>query len=126
MKFFKCNICGNMVELIDDGGGELVCCGEVMEKLDPKENEEGNEKHLPVYELDRNILNVRVGSELHPMIDNHYIEFILIKYDNIVVKRNFKPNEEPIHTFILDETPDEIEIYEYCNVHGLWKVLHQK
>ncbi len=126
MKFYKCNICGNVVDLVVEGGGTLVCCGEDMELLTPKEMEEGSEKHLPVATLNGNKLTVRVGSVPHPMEENHFINFILLKYNGKVGRKDLNPGEAPEKTFTIDEDFTEIEIYEYCNVHGLWKTTFRK
>lgn len=126
MKIFKCNICGNIVELIEEGGGELVCCGEPMELMTEKVTEEGNEKHLPVAEIKDNVVTVKVGSVEHPMIDAHYIQWITVKYNNKKQTKRLFPNELPVAKFIIDEDFDKIEIYEYCNIHGLWKSEFRK
>lgn len=119
--FYKCNICGNFVGLVEDGGGELVCCGEPMEKLEEKSSEEGNEKHLPVVEVEGNKVKVTVGSIQHPMLDEHYIKFIVLKYNDKTYKKELKPNKTPILEFEINEFFEKMDVYEYCNVHGLWK-----
>lgn len=126
MKFFKCNVCGNVVELIVKGGGQLVCCNESMELLVPKEQEAGNEKHLPVANMEGNQLSVKVGSIEHPMEEAHHIEFIVIKYNNHVERKNLKYTDKPEAVFTINEECDEIEIYEFCNLHGLWKTVFTK
>lgn len=126
MKFYRCNICGNLVELINEGGGELVCCGEPMEKLEAKTEDEGKEKHVPVVEKEGDILKVKVGSVPHPMTEAHYIEWIVIKYDNKVQHIKLKYTDSPEATFIVDKDASEIEVYEYCNIHGLWKTIYKK
>ena len=103
MKFFKCNICGNIVELVKNGGGELVCCGEPMEKMLPNTTDEGNEKHLPEIKVVDNEVFVEVGSILHPMEEKHYIEWIVLLYNNKVKKIKLKPGDEPKAIFKIDE-----------------------
>lgn len=125
MKVFKCNVCGNVVEMVAEGGGTLVCCGEDMELLVAKEDNEGNEKHLPVASINGNEVTVNVGSVEHPMLANHYIQFILVKAGDKVQKVSLKPEMKPTATFTVEET-GTIEIYEYCNLHGLWKTTIQK
>jgi superoxide reductase len=126
MLFYRCNLCGNLVELIINGGGELICCGEPMEKLIPKEKEEGNEKHLPVVEIKGNEVTVKVGNVAHPMTDSHHIEWILIFYNNKIQKIKLNYTDDPKATFIVEEDFNDMEIYEYCNIHGLWKSTYRK
>ena len=126
MKFFKCNICGNIVELVKNGGGELVCCGEPMEKMIPNTTDEGNEKHLPEIKVVDNEVFVEVGSILHPMEEKHYIEWIVLLYNNKVKKIKLKPGDEPKAIFKIDEDFKTLEVYEYCNIHGLWKNVYVK
>ena len=126
MKFFKCNICGNIVELVKNGGGELVCCGEPMEKMLPNTTDEGNEKHLPEIKVVDNEVFVEVGSILHPMEEKHYIEWIVLLYNNKVKKIKLKPGDEPKAIFKIDEDFKTLEVYEYCNIHGLWKNVYVK
>ena len=126
MRFFKCYICGNFVELLYEGGGELVCCGEAMQELVAKDKEEGSEKHLPVVSFEDNKLKVKVGEVSHPMLENHYITCVIIKYNDKVQRLNLFPNQTPEAEFCIDEEFDNIEVYEYCNVHGLWKTTYNK
>ncbi len=125
MKFYRCNICGNIVGLVKDGGGTLVCCGEPMEELAAKTEDEGKEKHVPVVEREGNVVKVKIGSIPHPMEEKHYIEWIAIKFNNKVTRAKLKYTDQPEVTFIVDEGAEEIEVYEYCNIHGLWKTTHK-
>lgn len=126
MRLFKCNICGNIVELIDEGGGTLVCCGKPMEEKLIKTSEEGNEKHLPIVEIYENEIKVKVGSIEHPMTEEHYIEWIMIKYNDRKELIKLTPDDKPYATFKIQEDFNTMEIYEYCNVHGLWKTILNK
>lgn len=126
MKFYKCNVCGNVVDLIVKGGGVLVCCNQSMELLVAKEQEAGSEKHLPVVSVEGNKVIVKVGSIAHPMEEAHHIEFIVIKYNDQVERRNLKYTDKPEAEFIINEEFSEMEIYEYCNLHGLWKTTFNK
>lgn len=122
LDFYKCDICGNLVQVLVDGGGELVCCGEPMKKLESQNNEEAvMEKHIPVFIEQDNKYEIRVGEVLHPMIEQHHIMFIqAISEDKNNVQLKFlHAGDEP--KMILNEKPDRINAYEYCNVHGLWE-----
>lgn len=123
LQIYRCEVCGNIVQVLIEGHGELVCCGEPMTLLSPKINEnEGLEKHIPVFEQNENgELVIRVGSTPHPMIDEHYIQFIeTISADRQkVCLKYLKPGMAP--EIIIDTTKDNITAYEYCNIHGLWE-----
>ena len=121
MKLFKCNICGNMVELIENGGGELVCCNEPMEELAIKETDLGLEKHVPVANYEQGKLIVNVGSTAHPMTKEHYIMMIFIVINNKIIRQTLAWDSLPTAEFLIPEDANEIEMYAYCNVHGLWK-----
>lgn len=119
-QIYKCNICGNIIEVLEVGGGELVCCGQKMELLEEKSKEEGLEKHLPVIEKTENGIKIKVGSVPHPMEVNHYIQWIEVIVDGRKIYRRFlTPEDEPEAEF--DIKSGEIEAREYCNLHGLWK-----
>lgn len=122
LDLYKCDICGNIVEVVISGGGELICCGKPMKKLEPQHEEEAlTEKHVPVFSANENgTVEIRVGEVLHPMIDEHYIMFIesISKDENEIQRKYFYPGEEPkMHSC---KSPDEISAREYCNIHGLW------
>ena len=118
---YKCQICGNVVSVIEAHEGELVCCGQPMNLLEEKTIEqEGKEKHVPVIEVEGNKVTVKVGSVPHPMEKEHYIELIqLIKDGNIVIGKRLKPGDEPKAEFCLENT-ENLKAKELCNVHGLW------
>ncbi len=126
MKVYKCPICGNVVDLFEVGGGQLVCCGQPMVELVALEENEGLEKHLPVIEVDGNNVKVTVGSVLHPMEPNHYITKIFLTYNDKVLRKNLKPGEEPVANFIVDEEFTTLSAYEYCSLHDLWKTTYKK
>ena len=117
-RIFKCNVCGNMVEMLYEGGGELVCCGQPMEELKEKKEEEGNEKHLPVIEKTDSGIKVKVGSNPHPMEEKHYITMIEIIADGKIYRKNLKPGEAPEAEFPVKA--ENVTARELCNVHGLW------
>ncbi len=122
LEMYRCNICGNLVQVILSGEGELVCCGQPMEHLNPNTSEEGaQEKHIPVYSKTENGVEILVGSTPHPMIDEHYIMFIeSISEDRNRMKLQYlHPGEEP-KMFLTEEYGRETAL-EFCNIHGLWE-----
>lgn len=116
---YKCNVCGNIVEVLHAGGGQLVCCGQPMELLAEKTKDEGLEKHVPVIEKTDCGVRVKIGSVPHPMEEKHYIEWIEVVADGEVLRKFLKPGQKPEAEFCTKEA--KIEAREYCNVHGLWK-----
>lgn len=122
LEFYKCNICGNFVEIVLPGAGELVCCGQPMERMREQSNAEEmlGEKHVPVVSKNGEELEVRVGEIPHPMIDEHYIQFIEVNsLDKRYVKRKYLyPHEEPVLKYKCN--CDKVEARELCNIHGLW------
>ncbi len=117
---YKCNVCGNVVEVIYGNTESLVCCGEDMEKLEAKTEDYTVEKHVPMVEETDEGVEVIVGSTLHPMEEKHYITSIEVLTADKVLRAELKPGEEPKAEFAVDK--EEIEdVREYCNVHGLWK-----
>lgn len=119
-KIYKCNICGNIIELIHEGGGELVCCGESMNLVKAKEKDEGREKHLPVIASADSGVVVKVGEVDHPMEEEHFIEWIEVVTDSGTYRKYLKPSEKPSASFCIRE--DQIKLVrEYCNVHGMWE-----
>ncbi len=119
-EIYKCDICGNIVEVLHAGVGELVCCGEPMELMKGKIEDSTTEKHVPYIEKTANGVNVKVGqNEDHPMIDKHYIEWIQIIADGASYRKFLKPGDKPQAEFNIKA--DNIEAREYCNIHGLWK-----
>lgn len=119
MKVFKCEICGNVAELIHDSKAPMSCCGQKMTKMEVSAEETVYEKHIPIYEKDGNKIIVKVGSVLHPMEDKHYIMWIAVVEGNKTTRVDLKPGTEPTAEFLVET--DNFEIYEYCNLHGLFK-----
>jgi superoxide reductase len=119
-EIYKCNICGNIVEMIHAGVGELVCCGETMEKMEEKTEDSSVEKHVPYIEKTDDGILVKVGqNQDHPMEEKHYIEWIQVIADGELYRKFLKPGDKPQAKFCINA--DKIEAREYCNVHGLWK-----
>ncbi len=116
---YKCGVCGNIVEVLTVGGGELVCCNQPMELLSEKTQDAGNEKHVPVIAKTDNGYRVKVGSIPHPMEDKHYINWVELIADGIVYRKNLKPGQTPEAEFCVSE--EKVTAREYCNLHGLWK-----
>jgi len=114
----KCEICGNIVEVIHAGVGELVCCGLPMTLLKEKNKEEFQEKHIPIIKSNENGVEVIVGEVPHPMEEKHFIEWIEISTEEGHSKKFLKPGEEP-NAFFPTKAKD-IQSRAYCNVHGLW------
>jgi len=119
LEIYKCSLCGNIVEVLHGGEGELVCCGEPMEKLVAKTADEGKEKHVPVIEKTGNAIIVKVGSVAHPMEEKHYIEWIQLIADGKVYRQFLAPGKKPEAKFEI--LAENVTAQEYCNVHGLWK-----
>jgi superoxide reductase len=119
-KIFICNTCGNIVGMVFDSGVNMVCCGEEMEELVPNTVEASIEKHLPVVEIEGNLVKVNVGGADHPMIPEHYIEWIYIQTEKGGQRKNLSPGEAPNAVFAL-ENDKVVAAYAYCNLHGLWK-----
>ena len=116
----KCNVCGNTIELVNLGNGQLVCCQKPMEELVPKITDEGTEKHLPVLEDTESGILVKVGSIPHPMDDDHYIVWIeVVTTDSKVYRHYLKPTHPPQTRFVLS-SKNVKQIRAYCNLHGLW------
>jgi superoxide reductase len=118
-QIYKCNVCGNIVEVLYAGGGQLVCCGEPMELLAEKTSDEGAEKHVPIIEKTEKGLKVKIGSVPHPMEEKHYIQWIELIVGGKSYKEFLKPGQAPEAEFFV--SGDNVIAREYCNIHGLWK-----
>ncbi len=121
-QIYKCNICGNIVEVLHPGQGELICCGQPMEKMEEKNKDEGQEKHVPVVEKTATGIKIKVGSIPHPMEEEHFIEWIELIVGDKIYRKFLKPGQAPEAMFEVEVTDvKEILAREYCNVHGLWQ-----
>jgi superoxide reductase len=117
---YKCEICGNIVEVLHDGDGALVCCGEEMKEMEEKTEDSSVEKHVPFIEKTANGVLVKVGqNQDHPMIEEHFIEWIQVIADGAAYRKVLKPGDKPEAEF--EVKANKINAREYCNVHGLWK-----
>ena len=120
-KFFICKTCGNLVGLIDNHKVPMSCCGAIMEELVPNTVEASFEKHLPDVTVSGDIVTVKVGSEPHPMTEEHNIPFIYLQTEHGGQRKSLKVNSEPeaVFSLINDKV---VAVFAYCNLHGMWKV----
>ncbi len=125
MKFYKCLHCGNIVEMVLDKGVTPSCCGESMKELIPNSVDASNEKHVPVIIEGDNKVTIKIGETIHPMSEEHYIEWILIHTDRGIQRKYLRPNSEPVAEFALLEDEIVLSAYAYCNLHGLWKKISE-
>lgn len=120
-KFLVCKHCGNIVEVIKESGVSIICCGEKMTELKANTSDGAVEKHVPEVSINGNNIVVTVGSTLHPMVENHYIQWIYLKTNKGIQRKHLVPGSEPKAEFSLRDGESVEEVYEYCNLHGLWK-----
>ncbi len=120
-EIYKCNLCGNVVEVFAGGDGELVCCGEPMKLMTANTVDAAKEKHVPVIEKTANGYKVKVGSVAHPMTDEHYIQFIEFDCGCSSCIKVLKPEDAPEAEFACSCEPSTVSAREFCNIHGLWK-----
>jgi superoxide reductase len=117
-QIYKCELCGNIVEVLHGGVGELVCCKQPMKLMEPKTEDVGKEKHVPVIEKTELGVKVKIGSVPHPMEEKHYIEWVGLVTDKGIYRKFLNPGEKPEAEFKIKEPV--ISAKELCNVHGLW------
>lgn len=121
MKFYRCAVCGQMVAIVKKKGCPIMCCGQPMEEIIPGTTDASLEKHVPVYEVKDNVVYVTVGATEHPMIPEHYIEWVSLQTKFGNQRKALQPGEAPKAAFAL-LPGDEVEaVYAYCNLHSLWK-----
>jgi len=121
MRFYYCKHCGNIIAYVENKGVPVICCGEKMTELIPNTTDAAKEKHVPVVSVDGNKITVHIGSVDHPMLENHYIEWICLQTKQGNQRKFLKPGDKPEVCFTVCGG-DEIEaVYAYCNLHGLWK-----
>ena len=118
-EIYKCEICGNIVEVVHASGGTLTCCGQSMTLLKENTVDASKEKHIPIVEKGEDGILVKVGSVEHPMTPEHYIQWIEVHTANKVYRKYLKPGEKPQAMFKVEE--EVMFVREYCNVHGLWR-----
>ncbi|HHT98305.1 MAG TPA: desulfoferrodoxin [Clostridiales bacterium] len=122
-KFYLCKHCKNIVSMLQDSGVNIVCCGDDMTLLKANTEDASNEKHVPVVSVVSNTVKVDVGSVLHPMEDKHFIQWIYLETKDGGQIKYLKPGEAPKATFALNNDDEVVAVYEYCNLHGLWKTV---
>ena len=119
-KFYICRHCGNLAELVNNSGVPMVCCGQKMEALIPNTTDAAGEKHLPVVTVEGDLVKISVGSVNHPMLAEHFIEWVYLETDRGGHRKDLEVGKAPVVNFALaDEKP--VAVYAYCNLHGLWK-----
>ncbi|MCR4611486.1 MAG: desulfoferrodoxin Dfx [Lachnospiraceae bacterium] len=121
MTFYICRSCGNVIVKLNDSGVKVSCCGTFMEELVPGTTDAATEKHVPSVKVDGNKVNVQVGDVEHPMVEGHYIQFIILETDKGYSCVNLTPEDKPVAEFIVPDGEKPVAVYEYCNMHGLWK-----
>ena len=119
LQIYKCEVCGNIVEMLHEGAGELVCCGQPMQLHEENTVDAAREKHVPVIEQTDTGCKIRVGSVAHPMSEEHHIEWIEVIADGKAYREFLSPGDAPEATFCIRAA--QVTVREYCNLHGLWK-----
>ncbi len=121
MKFYRCAHCGQIIAIVKKTGVPVICCGEPMQEIIPGTTDASLEKHVPVYEVKENKVLVTVGSVEHPMVPEHYIEWISLRTKFGNQRKALKPGDEPKACFAVCDGDEVLEVYAYCNLHSLWK-----
>ncbi|MCD8090974.1 MAG: desulfoferrodoxin [Clostridiales bacterium] len=119
--FYICKTCGNIIAKVKDSGVPVMCCGKKMEEIIPGTSDGAVEKHVPVYEVKGNTVSVTVGSAEHPMLPEHYIEWISLQTKQGNQRKELKPGEPPKACFAICEGDSVEAVFAYCNLHSLWK-----
>ena len=122
VQFLICNHCGNLIAMIKDQGVPIKCCGEKMQEIVPGTSEGAHEKHVPVYNVNGETVNVSVGEIEHPMTPEHYIEWVCMESEDGIQLKKLKPNTSPQVSFSLSKGDKVKAVYAFCNLHSLWKV----
>ena len=123
VKFYRCPHCGNIVGMVHDSGVTPVCCGEEMQELVANTVGASKEKHIPVVHIEGSLVKVDIGSVPHPMMPEHFIQWVYVKTNHGGQRKELIPGVKPHVEFALTEGEKVLEVYEYCNLHGLWKVV---
>ena len=121
LKFYKCMNCGNIITYMENKGIPVMCCGNQMAQLVPGAVDAAQEKHVPVVAVNGGKVTVTIGSVEHPMVEEHYIQWIALEAKEGAQVKYLEPGAKPEAVFVLSETDEAVAAYEYCNLHGLWK-----
>ena len=121
MKFYVCEHCGNIVTFLKNTGVPVMCCGQKMTELVPGTTDAAVEKHVPAVEVEGSVVRVKVGSVEHPMLPEHSIQWVAVETDQGSQIKYLQPGQAPQASFVLAEGEKLVAVYEYCNLHGLWK-----
>lgn len=121
MKFYRCKHCGQIIAKVKDTKVPIICCGEPMQEIIAGTTDGAVEKHVPIYHVEGNKVIVNVGSDAHPMVENHYIEWIALQTKLGNQRKCLKPGDEPKACFCVCEKDEVVAVYAYCNIHSLWK-----
>ncbi len=121
MRFFKCEKCGKIIAIVKSSACDTMCCGEAMKEIVPNTVDAAQEKHVPVYKVSDNIVEVNVGSVAHPMTEEHLIEWVSIETEQGNQRKEIKADQEPKVCFAMCPGDKVKAVYAYCNLHGLWK-----
>ena len=121
MKFYRCEVCGQIIAIVKKTGSPIMCCGQKMTEIVPCSTDASVEKHVPVYEVKDGKVLVTVGSAEHPMLPEHYIEWIALQTKAGNQRKALKPGAEPKACFPICDGDEVDAVYAYCNLHGLWK-----
>ena len=120
LKFYRCKICGKIIAIVKDTGVPTICCGEEMEQIIPGTTDAAVEKHVPVITVNGNTVEVKVGSVDHPMLPEHYIEWVALSTKQGNQRKCLKPGDAPVAKFALVAGDEVVKAYAYCNLHSLW------
>ena len=120
LRFYLCETCKNVITKVYDSKVPVVCCGKPMKELIPGAVDGALEKHVPAVTVDGKIIKVQIGEVIHPMVAEHYIQFIALETKNGFQIKQLKAGDEPKAEFVLADGDEAVAVYEYCNLHGLW------
>jgi len=120
MKFYRCEHCGNIITKLNDSGVPVVCCGQPMTELKPGATDGAYEKHVPAVTVEGSLVKVQIGEVEHPMMEEHYIQFIVLETAQGYQTKYLKAGDKPVAEFTIAAGDKAVAVYEYCNLHGLW------